>query len=455
MQGVRIMRITIWMVILTIGICIPLYGLEEFPIRTSEMQLLYPKVSGSIVVWKEEYNDGIVKQGIFGCDLSDMVRFPICLGTSVTNAPDLDNDIVVWQDIRNENSDIYGYRLSTGEEFPICTDSFDQTMPVISGNMVVWCDNRNGIENTDIYGYNLITGQEFVICSEAGNQTGPAISGNIVVWKDYRNDAGSGTNGDIYGYNLLESRELVICINSLDQNSPAISGNHVVWFDKRSGSTHIYAFNLFTKQEIPLITTSSFKSYLAISGDNVIWSDLGSNARDILGYNISESEAFPICTNSADQVLPDINGYTVIWKDARDPLRQNIYGTYIPGPVAQLTMQVNALEGDPHTVTPQKGIHSYAKNEVVSIRAERFVDCPYVYRFDHWEGDVANPNSALTTIIMDSDKTVTAIFMDDRVCGDECHPYLTGDLNWDCEINLVDMSILANNWLGCTKPECD
>ena len=43
--------------------------------------------------------------------------------------------------------------------------------------------------------------------------------------------------------------------------------------------------------------------------------------------------------------------------------------------------------------------------------------CPPVYRFDHWEGDmngVNDPCSAIITILMDSDKTVRAVFVIDE-----------------------------------------
>ncbi|NMC76400.1 MAG: hypothetical protein GYA60_03795, partial [Candidatus Methanofastidiosa archaeon] len=44
----------------------------------------------------------------------------------------------------------------------ITSDTFNQQRPAIYGDIVVWEDNRNG--NSDIYGYNLKTGQEFPIC---------------------------------------------------------------------------------------------------------------------------------------------------------------------------------------------------------------------------------------------------------------------------------------------------
>jgi len=51
--------------------------------------------------------------------------------------------------------DIYGYNLATHEEFPICTESHNQGNPVIYENIVVWQDFRNddgSFTNDDLYG---------------------------------------------------------------------------------------------------------------------------------------------------------------------------------------------------------------------------------------------------------------------------------------------------------------
>ncbi|MCK5001047.1 MAG: hypothetical protein KAS23_16000 [Anaerohalosphaera sp.] len=37
-------------------------------------------------------------------------------------------------------------------------------------------------------------------------------------------------------------------------------------------------------------------------------------------------------------------------------------------------------------------------------------------------------------------------------CGDLDHPYPVGDANHDCFVNLVDMALVAENWLTCTAP---
>jgi len=120
-----------------------------------------------------------------------------------------------------------------------------------------------------------------------------------------------------------------------------------------------------------------------------------------------------------------------------------------------LTLTMQTEPADVNTVTPPPGEHEHAQGTTVDISAQRFVDCPDVYVFDHWEGDVNDPNSANTTVFMDTDKTVTTVFIDGRQCGDECHPYPDGDLYRDCRVNFFDMAVFANNWLACTDPNCD
>jgi uncharacterized repeat protein (TIGR02543 family) len=60
-------------------------------------------------------------------------------------------------------------------------------------------------------------------------------------------------------------------------------------------------------------------------------------------------------------------------------------------------------------IVPAEGTHTYAEGAVISISA---IPAPG-YAFDSWiGGDVADPNSANTTVTMDTDKTVTAEFIE-------------------------------------------
>ena len=124
------------------------------------------------------------------------------------------------------------------------------------------------------------------------------------------------------------------------------------------------------------------------------------------------------------------------------------------------TLTVNAEPNDAgiNTVTPGVGQHSYYVGTTVDVSAAEFANCevdPNVYQFDVWQGDVNDINSASTSIIMDADETITAVFVGNRECGDQCHPILQGDINEDCYINFVDFALYCERWLSCTHPDCD
>ncbi len=161
-------------------------------------------------------------------------EFPITTNPANQYGPAIYGNIVVWQDERNGDYDIYSYNLLTFTEFPISTNLSEQYSPAIYGNTIVWQDNRNG--NSDIYGYNLSTDEEFQITTNVADEWDPAVYGDIVVWTDTRNSYVT----DIYGYNLLASKEFQITTNAFGQQTPDIYSNTVIWMDYRNGNFDIY-----------------------------------------------------------------------------------------------------------------------------------------------------------------------------------------------------------------------
>jgi len=74
----------------------------------------------------------------------------------------------------------------------------------------------------------------------------------------------------------------------------------------------------------------------------------------------------------------------------------------------QLTTAANPISGG--TVTPSSGAY-YAPNAVVSLTATANPN----YAFSNWTGNVANPNSASTTVTMTGPQSVTANFVTGQV----------------------------------------
>ena len=62
---------------------------------------------------------------------------------------------------------------------------------------------------------------------------------------------------------------------------------------------------------------------------------------------------------------------------------------------------------DANTATPYAGNHSFRGSADISAR--KFINCPDVHHFDHWEGD-ASGTSTTMTITMNSNKNITAYF---------------------------------------------
>ena len=100
--------------------------LSEFQITTDENDQKYPEVYEDIVVWDDMRNGNL---SLSGCDLDTREEFHITTLESDASYSAVYGDIIVWHDWRNRNLDIYGYNVSTQEEFQITADEYHQNIP--------------------------------------------------------------------------------------------------------------------------------------------------------------------------------------------------------------------------------------------------------------------------------------------------------------------------------------
>lgn len=271
---------------------------------------------------------------------------------AVTNSAG--NFFVVWNDARNGvDRDIFGARvtaagavLDTGGK-AISTATGDQLVPAVATNgsvsLVVWEDRRNG--NFDIFGAIVdnatgnVTVSDIAICTVAGDQGRPAVafdsaSGQfLVVWGDDR----IATDANIFGARVTPAGAVVdaggVAISTAagGQFSPRLSflaGTAlVVWEDRRidpngdifgarvrlgGGSVSVVDAGGFSisgaapgSQNEPVVAVVK-------NGFLVAWTD-GRNSRtsgtDIFGQQVSSGGtlsgvAFPISVNPEDEGAP-------------------------------------------------------------------------------------------------------------------------------------------------------
>ncbi len=281
---------------------------------------------------------------------------------------------IVWQDNRKGNTDIYlqhidgtGTTLLTGNGIPVCNDLSEQTHPVIvsdnlMGAIIVWEDYRNG--NADIYAQHVDaagnmnwTANGVSVVTAANNQTLPAIvsdnnGGAIIVWQDLRNSA----YFDIYAQRISNTGLILwgaggIAVSTAagyQQNvslaSDGGTGAYLIWEDNRSDNTNVYAQHIHGDQSMGL-PLNGLQVYSAAndqtqprivsdgSGGVIFsWVDRRNGQPDIYADRISAGDTMvwpsggiAVCSAAGNQQNPRIlsdgsGGAIIAWEDYRGGL---------------------------------------------------------------------------------------------------------------------------------------
>jgi hypothetical protein len=280
--------------------------------------------------------------------------------------------ILVWQDYRNGNSDIYAQRLSPGGALlwdragiPVCIASAGQFAPDIisdgaGGAIITWHDYRGG-RGEDIYaqridsqGNNVWDENGIPISVSTGTQWYPKIasdglSGAIIAWTDGRIEASDNNiyaqRVDASGKTLWKKDGKAICQVSHNQESPAIlpipGGAILAWNDFRSGNIDIYAQKidvngkpLWKKDGVAVSKIMYAQKDPKLSSDGnggaiVVWTDNRAEKSDIYGQRIYEDGSLawqangrPIVRAEGEQRKPEIiklktEDWVIFWEDNR------------------------------------------------------------------------------------------------------------------------------------------
>ena len=259
-------------------------------------------------------------------------------------------------------------------------------------------------------------------------------------------------SGGSISYYLLTngSSEVILDGASVGQGLVARDDSTIHIFDGSAGSVQ---FQIYNNSHIYLSGGRTSSTFL-ISQDGILTID-GSNFtvdEQPVGYG----EITSLFGGSrSEEPFRNLKGTLLDGESLNNPffIGENGKIILVPPPTNTLTVGVDPNDVGINTVEPAVGEHR--REGWVNIEASQFLSCPDVYQFHHWDGDVSDTASDSTTVLLDSDKTVVAVFVPTRECGDDCHHFPIMDFNEDCIVDFGDLALFAISWLDCTKPECD
>ncbi len=360
--------------------------------NTKQHTLLADQAGGAIVAWSyrrgADYEVYVQRVTRFGNPLFAGSGLDICAASGDKESPSIaparnGDHIVVWQDARGIDTDIYAQRVSSDGVLlwddlglPVCAETGAQEAPLIledgrGGAIVAWIDARGAdrdifAQRIDGDGIPQWASGGIPLCAAVGNQDGLRIipdgsGGVIAVWQDAR-----GGDMDIYAQRISADGSILwgaegvpVCAAAADQSQPTAvpdgkGGVIAAWSDLRDSEADIMAqridasgAGLWQTGGVPLCTSPGNQTipYAAVDGAAgaiVAWQDERGDGPDIHAQRISASggiawieNGVAVCNAPGEQLSPRITpdgvgGAIIPWEDVRSG-EIDIYAQRITG----------------------------------------------------------------------------------------------------------------------------
>ncbi|MFC1767332.1 hypothetical protein ACFLZ2_02110 [Candidatus Margulisiibacteriota bacterium] len=346
-----------------------------------------------IIVW-EDYRNGfsniyIQKTNNNGELLWDRDGVRLCGFSSNQVNPRIvaDNNgeaIIVWQDHRDKNPNIYAQKISSKgalawyeNGIPIASFKSNQLNPEIvkdgeGGAIISWLDDRNKDNGLDVYAQKLDTSGSVkwknvgvTVCDSPGLQTEQKNAedeegGVIITWTDFRR---SLKNPDIYAQRLSKTGETIwrangapICKAPDTQRNAELTGLKsviVAWEDSGSGNYDIYAQKInadssvnWTVDGIEVCAAKYTQHDPKLARDHkggaiIVWEDYRNTNWDIYAQRLDNNgtrlwnvSGIPVSTAKSTQYSPQLivnkdGSSIIVWEDYRNGKNYNIYATQL------------------------------------------------------------------------------------------------------------------------------
>ncbi len=370
----------------------------EFPVSDTSSNKQKPSVGGGVVVWEDD-RDNV--SNIYAKDLATGQETLVATGVSLRGKPVTNGKSVAWEDDRGGHSDIYvkNLRDSASQERVLAGGPGDQRKPEVSGNTLIW-ESKNSSGKWEIYSHDLTSQSPPAsqpVITGSGIHTNPVISGDIVVWQAETRRSDGTVTSNIYAKNLATGEVFHVSASDKYQDQPAISGNIVVWRQEAVADYTIFGRDLYGMDlhngKVFEITpdpagTSADQVSPAISGTVVVWEDHRNGKAEVWARDLKTGNSFLVAASNEPQTSPAISGEVIVWESQYqgEPNfgRYNVYGAEVEA--APLTPASLKASGS------LKGVAlRWARN------AESDLAGYNVYRGSSPKGSFAKLNAALLT----------------------------------------------------------
>ena len=354
--------------------------------------------AGYLMAWHCAVGSGSDLQSAWVASLTGTITaggsFPVTTGpvhqTEPVIASNGSNYLVVWTETGSNGASIYGARVApTGGAidnagFVIGTSNRERQAPAVAANgtdyLVVWQDYRD--QNWNIYGARVqgsgtsasavLDPNGLAISSHGDFQNLPSVASDgtdyLVVWRQ-----APSQRADVYGARVTsggvvqDTSGIAISTKLVDHHTPRVASNGdgylVVWAEfTTTGTPDIFGARVSSSGVVQDPSGIAIANYLysqfepAVASDGsdyfVVWTDhRGENNHDIYGARVSaagvvqDTSGVGVCTQTANQFMPavtfDGTSYVVAWADFRDNTLWDIYTAQVsPGAVVSPSLQV-------------------------------------------------------------------------------------------------------------------
>ncbi|MCE7986420.1 MAG: hypothetical protein DYG89_35055 [Caldilinea sp. CFX5] len=204
-----------------------------FTVTTNQSDLSRPRLSNGVVVWADN-RAGNQEWNIYAYDLLRATELVISDAPGNQSDPQIDWPWVVWWDYQER---IYLYNLETQQQQTILATR-GARLPDVSAadGLVIWQDARNG--NWDLYGYDLRQQQEVPLLIAPRDQENAVIDDGVIAYQER-------TEGSAWNAALLDpvrKASFLIEAQAANQTQLALSQKLVVWQDIRNHTADIFAW---------------------------------------------------------------------------------------------------------------------------------------------------------------------------------------------------------------------